>query len=122
MNRTAKQKTYDQGLLAESFAAVYLFFKGYKIIARRFKTPGGEIDLIARRGRTLAVIEVKARTSLDDGAGAVNARAQNRIEQALRFFLSRHPQYIDYTIRFDVIAIALPFSIRHLDNAWSARS
>jgi putative endonuclease len=121
MTRTARQKNYDHGVRAENIATLFLQCKGYKIIARRYKTPGGEIDIIARRGRTLAAVEVKAYARIEDGLRAVNPRTQIRIAQAVNFFLSRHPQYIDYTIRFDMIMYAPPFSLRHLDNAWEAR-
>ncbi|GJL85028.1 MAG: UPF0102 protein [Micavibrio sp.] len=120
--KTKKQKAYDRGLWAESLAAMFLMLKGCRILERRYKTPVGEIDLIAKRGKTLLMVEVKARAGLDEALEAVDLKTQKRIEKATLIFLSKHPHYVDYTIRFDVIALTRPFRFRHLDNAWQARS
>lgn len=120
--RTRKQQSYDRGLWAEHVAAFYLFLKGYRILRRRYKTPVGEIDLVAVRKKTLAMVEVKAREKAEDGLCAVNVRSQGRIARAAGYFLAAHPSYAEYNIRFDVVVYAWPFSLRHLDNAWLGRS
>ncbi|HBR68467.1 MAG TPA: YraN family protein [Rhodospirillaceae bacterium] len=120
--KTAKQKAYGRGLWAESLAALFLMVRGCRILARRYKTPVGEIDLIARKGDTLLMVEVKARNNLGSGVEAVDIKTQKRIENAARFFVSAHPRYQNFTVRFDVVAVARPFRLRHLDNAWQARS
>ncbi len=117
-----RKKAYKHGLWAESFAALYLMLKGYRILVRRYKTPVGEIDLIAKRGKTLLMVEVKARAGLDEALEAVDTKTQKRIEKAARIFLSKYPRYADFTVRFDIVALARPFRFRHLDNAWEARS
>jgi putative endonuclease len=67
------------GLSAESRAAIFLVAKGYRIVARRWKTPVGEIDIVARRRRALVFVEVKARERADDAAEAVTERSKRRI-------------------------------------------
>lgn len=122
MSIAEKRKYYGRGLFAEALAALFFRLKGYRILARRYKTPMGEIDLIAARGKALVFIEVKARSSAEAGMEAVRPRARARIENAARHFLAARPQFTDYDLRFDVIVYAGVFSITHLDNAWAARS
>jgi putative endonuclease len=74
----ARVAAFQTGLSAESRAAAYLMAKGYRILAKRFRTPYGEIDLVARKRNLLVFIEVKARASLDEAAYAVTARQQRR--------------------------------------------
>src|ERR1700676_5701859 len=79
---------FRTGLSAESRAAAYLMAKGYRILAKRYRTPYGEIDLVARRRHLVAFIEVKARASLDEAAYAVTPRQQARIIEAARAWVS----------------------------------
>ncbi|MGQ0526907.1 MAG: YraN family protein [Alphaproteobacteria bacterium] len=116
--KAEKIKIYEQGLQAESRAALYLQMKGYRIIARRYKTPVGEIDLIARRGKTLAAIEVKTRRAQSDALESVTAKNQARVARALEYFLKHHTRYAGYTIRFDALIYSPPLGFQHLDNAW----
>lgn len=109
---------YEFGLLAESLAALFLMAKGYRILARRFKTPVGEIDLIARRGCTIAFIEVKARGNLSAALESVTPMMKSRIGRAAQYFLSSNAALSSCVLRFDLIALAPPFYLRHLDNAW----
>lgn len=118
MAKAERQKAYKDGLWAETLAALYLILKGWRVVARRYKSPLGEIDLIARRGKTLLIIEVKTRAHMEAAVESVSLKAQGRIARAARHFISRHPQYGEYSVRFDVIAIVPPFRLRHLDNAW----
>jgi len=83
------------GLSAESGATACLLIKGYRILARRYKTPVGEIDIIARRRGTLVFVEVKARKSLDDAAAALTARQQARIIDAAQYWLAAHPDAVE---------------------------
>src|SRR5262245_53845592 len=78
---------FRTGLSAESRAAAYLMAKGYRILAKRFRTPYGEIDLVARRRNLIDFVEVKARENLDDAAFAVTPRQQQRIINAARGWL-----------------------------------
>src|SRR5436309_111397 len=75
----ARVAAFKTGLSAESRAAAYLVAKGYRIMARRFRSGVGEIDIIARRRNTIVFVEVKARASLNDAAYAVTAHQQARI-------------------------------------------
>jgi len=70
---------FRTGISAEGRAAALLMAKGYRILAKRFRTPQGEIDIVARKRDLLAFVEVKARASLDDAAYAVTPRQQQRI-------------------------------------------
>jgi len=113
-----KQDSYRYGLFAETLASWGLQLRGYRILARRYKTRGGEIDLIACRGRVLAFVEVKARGNLPAALEAVSPRAQQRIAQAARYFIAQNAALADYEMRFDLIALAPPFYWKHLDNAF----
>lgn len=115
-----KKKTYEKGVWAERLAGFYLNMRGYKIVARRYKTQHGEIDLIAERGEVLAIVEVKARGSIERALESVDIRTQRRIANAALMFLAERPEYADRAIRFDVIAVESPVKIVHLDNAWDA--
>lgn len=95
-----------------------LRLRGYKILARRFKTPVGEIDLIVRRGDVIAFVEVKARRDLSTALQAVTPAMRRRIERAANYYLARHSTAAGCVMRFDLFAVALPLRWRHLDNAW----
>ncbi|MCC6597260.1 MAG: YraN family protein [Alphaproteobacteria bacterium] len=112
------RKSYDYGLWAETVAALWLCLKGYKILRRRYKTPVGEIDIIARRKNHLAIVEVKARAAVGDALEAVRPQGRRRIEKAARYFLAAHPLYVDFSLSFDVVAVSGAISVLHLDNAW----
>ena len=113
-----KQDAYKRGLKAEKLAAVFLKIKGYDILAQRFKTPVGEIDLIARKGETLVIAEVKQRGSVEDALESVTPKMRRRIEQAALYYMQRHAEHGACDLRFYVMAVRWPFFIRHLDNAW----
>jgi putative endonuclease len=109
------------GLSAESRAAAFLIAKGYRILARRFRTPVGEIDIVARRRKVLVFVEVKARNRFDDAAEAVSDRSKLRIVAAAEFWLSTHPQDVMSEMRFDVVLVAPGRLPRHLMAAFEAR-
>jgi putative endonuclease len=111
---------FRTGLSAESRAAALLMAKGYRILAKRFRTPHGEIDLIARRRNLVAFIEVKARATLDEAAFAVTPRQQQRIIDAAQAWLVAHPEHADFELRFDAILIAPRRLPRHLLAAFDA--
>src|SRR5882724_205581 len=105
---------FQTGISAESRASVYLLAKGYRILARRFRTRYGEIDIVARRRNLLAFVEVKARATLDDAAYAVLPQQQQRIAAAAQMWLMNHPEHTSFDCRFDVILIAPKSLPRHL--------
>jgi putative endonuclease len=104
---TARRVTaYRHGLLAESAAALLLRLKGHRILARRYKTPVGEIDLVALKGKRLAFVEVKQRKRFEDAGWALPTRARRRIVRAAQYWLSRHPEFTGHDIAFDVVLSA----------------
>ena len=111
---------FRTGLSAESRAAAWLIAKGYRILARRFRTLYGEIDLVARRRNLIAFVEVKARANLDDAAWAVTPRQQQRIINAAQAWLMTHPEHAEFEMRFDAMLIAPKSLPRHLLAAFDA--
>jgi len=118
--RPERVKAFRLGLTAESRAAMVLIAKAYRIIARRWKTPVGEIDIVARRRRNLVFVEVKARDHLDAAAEAVTERARQRIAAAAEYWLAGHPGDARCFIRFDVVLVAPGKMPRHIPNAFDA--
>jgi putative endonuclease len=118
--RPERVAAFRVGLSAESRAAALLVAKGYRIVARRFRSPVGEVDIVARRGRLLVFVEVKARARLDDAAEAVLPRQQRRIAAAAAAWLSEHPDDGESHIRFDVMLVAPGRIPRHIPAAFEA--
>ncbi len=116
----ARVAAFQTGISAESKASVYLIAKGYRILARRFRTPHGEIDIVARRRGLLAFVEVKARATLDDAAYSVTPQQQQRIIAAAQAWLMAHPEHADFDMRFDAILIAPKHLPKHLMAAFDA--
>ncbi len=108
------------GLSAESRAAALLIAKGYRILARRFRTPLGEIDIVARRRGVLVFVEVKARDSFDTAAEAIGKRQQSRIISAAQLWLAGHPEDAMRDMRFDVVLVVPGCVPRHLQAAFDA--
>ncbi|MBR0968438.1 YraN family protein [Bradyrhizobium diazoefficiens] len=111
---------FRTGISAESRAAAYLIAKGYRILARRYRTPHGEIDIVARRRNLIAFVEVKARATLDDAAFAVTPRQQQRIIDAAQGWLMAHPEHAELDLRFDAMLIAPRSLPRHVLAAFDA--
>ena len=116
----ARVAAFRTGLSAESRATAFLMAKGYRILAKRFRTPYGEIDIVARRRNLLAFVEVKARASLDEAAYAVTPRQQRRIIDAAQAWLMAHPEHANFDLRFDAVLIAPRRLPRHLLAAFDA--
>jgi putative endonuclease len=109
--------SYARGLKAEILAMLYLTLKGYIILAWRYKTPVGEVDIIAKRGTSIRFCEVKLRPSFDDGLEAISIQSQHRIMRAASHFMVSKPRLQGYQQQFDAIVVC-GWRIRHLDNAW----
>ncbi|TVQ31295.1 MAG: YraN family protein [Geminicoccaceae bacterium] len=107
------------GRHAETVAAWLLRLKGFGVLARRYKTPVGEIDLVAARGDLVVFVEVKHRPTLDRALEALPPAQRQRIVRAAEHFLARHPTP-KATCRFDLIALAPLRWPRHVPNAWQA--
>jgi putative endonuclease len=116
----ARVAAFRAGISAESRAAAYLMAKGYRILAKRFRTPHGEIDIVARRRNLVAFVEVKARASLDEAAHAVTPRQQARIIAAAQAWLMAHPEHAEFELCFDAMLIAPRRLPRHLLAAFDA--
>lgn len=113
-------RAYRRGLGAEHCAAWFLRLKGWRVLAQRYQTPVGEIDLIVRKRDVLAFVEVKARSDLASGLTAVTPKSQTRISRAARLYLSRSSQDPNLTLRFDVVVIRPLRLPLHLANAFQA--
>ena len=129
MSVQKKQQAYARGVEAEQVAARYLKARGYKILEQRYKTPVGEVDLIAQKDGGLVFAEVKAHKNEEAALYAVTEQSRRRIEAAAGHYLSRHEDMATCGMRFDVLVVppeALKerlnllgaVSVRHLDNAW----
>jgi putative endonuclease len=113
-----RQIAFRTGLSAESRAAAFLIVKGFRILARRWRSPVGEIDIIARRRDLLVFVEVKARATLDDAAWSVTPRQRLRIAAAAEAWLARHQDARIRDIRFDAILVAPGRIPRHITAAF----
>ena len=120
----ARIAAFNNGVSAEAVAADYLKARGYILLASRFKTPYGEIDLVAttrnQAQNLIAFVEVKARARIDDAAYAVTPRQQRRIIDAATAWLAAHPEHADFDMRFDAMLIAPKRPPRHLMAAFDA--
>lgn len=110
-----RQRAERAGRRAETLVSLYLRLTGHRILARRYKTRSGEIDIAAQRGRTLIFVEVKQRARADHAIDPVTAQSEERIIRAGEHFLSRHPYYVEagYGLRYDVILVIGRWRIRH---------
>jgi len=114
----AKRQARRFGRVAEALAAWHLRLRGYRIVERGFRSSQGEIDIVARRGRTLAFIEVKARQDLGAAAEALGARQTRRIARAARAFVQARPGLGGFDQRFDVMLVR-PWRLPvHIVDAW----
>src|SRR3954463_10039166 len=113
-----RQGAFKFGISAGRRAAAYLIAKGYRILARRWRSPAGEIDIVARRRGLLIFVEVKARERFDDAAEAVIVRQQRRIIAAAEIWLAAHADVGETDIRFDVVLVAPGRLPRHIEAAF----
>ena len=107
-----------RGRTAETIALWYMRMKGYRLLARRFQAPQGEIDLIMRKGKTTAFIEVKTRKTIDDAVFAVTHWQSKRIASASATWMARDPQAASGFCRFDIVAIPSYLWPTHIENAF----
>ena len=118
--RPERVAAFRLGLSAEIRAAALLMMKGYRIVARRWRSPVGEIDLVVRRGSVLAFVEVKARGSLDDAAESVTPRQRRRIVAGANAWLASHPRDAALNLRFDAVLVVPRRWPRHIQAAFDA--
>ncbi len=113
----AKRKAHKLGHTAEWRAVWRLRFGGWTILARRYRTGLGEIDIVARRGKVLAFVEVKARGDLASAVDSLTPRQFGRVSRAASLFLAHHPRHADCSVRFDAVLLAGVWP-RHLPDVW----
>jgi putative endonuclease len=115
-----RQAAFRVGISAESRATAFLVAKGFRILARRWRSPLGEIDIVARRRQLLVFVEVKARPTLDEAAESVQVRQRQRIAAAAEIWLGANPDESIRDIRFDAILVAPGKIPRHIPAAFEA--
>ncbi len=104
--------------MAEQIAALWLRLKGYRLLARNWRSPMGEIDILARRGDILVLVEVKSRGEFSAAAEALRAEQAHRLRRALDHYVQLHPQFRDLDRRCDCILFARGYLPQHIKNAW----
>jgi putative endonuclease len=114
VNREAAEK---RGRGAETLACWWLRLHGWRILCRRARVPGGEVDVVARRRRTVAFVEVKARATVDAAALSLDAWRIRRVVTAAERLAPRFMKPGD-DIRIDAIFIVPGRLPRHLANVW----
>ncbi|MEE8444079.1 MAG: YraN family protein [Alphaproteobacteria bacterium] len=120
MSRKRRRKAFRRGLWAETLCVILLRLRGYRILARRLRSPVGEIDILARRGRTLAIVEVKARANIRQAAESISLSQRRRLVRATEWAISGRPDLSALDIRFDVVFV-LPWRLPvHVVDAWRA--
>jgi putative endonuclease len=117
-SRHARQRAQRRGRYAELLCCWRLRLFGWRIVARDWRCPAGEIDIIARRSGVLAIVEVKSRGDLGSAAGALLPRQRRRITRAATAFLLTRPDLARLALRFDVMLVAPLRAPRHLADAW----
>lgn len=116
--RARGRAAHAAGLRAEALAAWLLRLKLYRIVGRRVKTRLGEIDLIARRGRMLVFVEVKARGEALAAAEALSLQQRGRLARAAALYAAARPEFADFDMRFDVVLMTPGRLPVHLRDAW----
>ncbi|MCO5144917.1 MAG: YraN family protein [Aquamicrobium sp.] len=116
-----KLRHYRRGHRGEWLAALALMLKGYRILARRHRTKLGEIDLIARRGDLVLIVEVKVRPTLVEAMESVQRLNERRIEAAADLWLARQPDHARLALRFDMVAVVPRRWPVHVENIFNGR-
>jgi putative endonuclease len=114
-------RAHKAGHASEWLAAAWLMLKGYQILGFRLKTRSGEIDILARRGRVLAVVEVKRRRTMEAALAAVGPDQHRRLVSAGRSVLHGRPSLAGHELRIDMVALAPRRFPRHVSAIGSSR-
>ena len=117
-----RQRAQRRGRTAEWLCLWHLRLHGWHIVARGWRCPSGEIDILARRGKILAVVEVKSRGAIATAASALAPRQRRRIARAAEAFLLSRPDLAGLDLRFDLMLVAPLRLPRHWRGAWRADS
>ena len=116
--RGRRHRAQRRGVVAEAVCRWHLRLRGWRIVAFDWRCPAGEIDILARRGGVLAIIEVKSRQDLASAVAAVLPRQRRRIARAAELFLAGRPDLAELALRFDVMLVEDWRLPRHLRDAW----
>ena len=119
--RATRRRHHRRGHRGEWLAALALRLKGYRIVARRYRTKLGEIDLIARRGDLVLFVEVKVRPTLLQAMEAIGRLSERRIEAAADLWLTRQPDHARLSLRFDMVAVLPRRWPVHVENIFQGR-
>lgn len=104
--------------MAEYVCALWLMAKGYRLLGFRLRTPQGEIDILARKGAVIVVVEVKQRATLEAALEAIGWRQREALRRAAVALASRSPALASLAVRLDLIALAPGRWPRHIRDAW----
>lgn len=119
-----KMNKKEKGNLSEFLARTLFFLKGYRILEKNYVTgrgtTAGEIDFIAKRGKTIVFVEVKERKTMENAFCAISSLQQKRIINAAKLYLARHPQFLSYDVRFDAVFVS-KCKIKHIPNAFEQK-
>ena len=118
LTREDRRRSLWAGNGAEWAAAIYLRAKGYRILARRYLVKGGEIDIIARRGETIAFVEVKLRGSIEMAQISIGADKRRRMARAARAYLSGNEAAMRMVLRADAVYLVPWRWPLHVENAF----
>lgn len=118
MARNKRQRANRWGYWAEYLAAISLILKGYRILTMRYKTKLGEIDLIAKKGDLIVMVEVKARKTVSEAVDSVSNEGKRRIENAADLWLAKQKNAHLLSMRFDIIAVRPWKWPTHFENAF----
>ncbi len=119
-NIVRRRRAERRGRVAEWLCLWHLRVRGWRIVARGWRCPAGEIDIIARRGRVLAIVEVKSRGDVGVAAAALAPRQRRRIVRAAEAFLGARPDLAGLDLQFDLMLVAQHRLPRHWQGAWRA--
>lgn len=117
--RVTRKAAYRLGLMAEAFCCVFLMLQGYTVLASRYKTPVGEIDIVAVRRDVLAFVEVKVRRDLAQASESISMRQRQRIVRAAQYFAFKHgARFAGHHWRFDAMLVVPWRWPKHIADAW----
>lgn len=117
-SRERRRRAERRGRLAEFLCRSHLRLRGWRILARDWRCAVGEIDILARRGGALAIIEVKSRRDFATAVTSLSPRQRRRIARAAELFLAGRPDLAELALRFDVMLVEDWRLPRHLRDAW----
>jgi putative endonuclease len=117
-----KRTGYRTGLYAEALCRWWLRLKGYRILASRYQSPLGEIDIVALKKQNIVMVEVKARPSTREALESILPRQRQRLERGALDFLAKHPHLNTHNLRFDIMLVAPRAWPVHIQNAWQPAS